>query len=95
MKDLNKIPKRNKNVAWRIIDNEAVIMISDRQTKEEKMNILNETGTDVWKLIDGKKSLKDMIKNVVREYYVNEKEATVQIKDVIKKMADKNLISFD
>jgi len=52
MKDLDKIPQKNTELAWRIIDNEAVIIPLDEQTSDsERVNFLNETGTRIWELI--------------------------------------------
>lgn len=60
---LNKISEKNKNLAWRIIDGEAVILPLENQPQDgEKLAIFKEIATRIWELIDGKKSVKDIIK---------------------------------
>lgn len=92
---LNKIPKKNPELAWRVIDNEAVIIPLDEQTPEsEKINFLNETGTKIWELIDGKNSIKDIIVKIVEEYDIDEKEAEKEVMSFIKKLKNKNLVKI-
>jgi len=95
MKDLDKIFQKNTELAWRIIDNETVIIPLDEQTSDsEKINFLNETGTRIWKLIDGKNSIKDIVVRIVKEYEIDEKEAEKEVMDFVKKLQRKNLVKL-
>ena len=92
---LDKIPQKNTELAWRIIDNETVIIPLDEQTSDsEKINFLNETGTRIWELIDGKNSIKDIVVRIVKEYEIEEKEAEKEVVSFIKKLKSRNLIKI-
>jgi len=92
---LDKIPQKNTELAWRVIDNEAVIIPLDEQTSDsEKINFLNETGTRIWELIDGKNSIKDIVVRIVKEYEIEEKEAEKEVMSFIKKLKSRNLIKI-
>lgn len=92
---LNKIPKRNPDLAWRIIDNEAIIIPLDEQTPEcEKINFLNETATRIWELIDGKNSIKDIIARILDEYEITQEQAEKEVVSFIKKLEEKNLVKI-
>ena len=92
---LDKIPQKNTELAWRIIDNETVIIPLDEQTSDsEKINFLNETGTRIWELIDGKNSIKDIVVRIVKEYEIEEKEAEKEVVSFIKKLGRRNLVKL-
>jgi ABC-type sulfate transport system substrate-binding protein len=92
---LNKIPEKNTELAWRVIDNEAVIIPLDEQTSEsEKINFLNETGTKIWELIDGKNTIKDIVEKILEEYDIDEKEAEKEVISFVNKLEKKNLVKF-
>ncbi len=90
---LDKIPQKNTELAWRVIDNETVIIPLDEQTSDsEKVNFLNETGTRIWELIDGKRSVGEIIAKILEEYEIGEKEAEKEVVSFINKLSRKNLI---
>jgi len=94
MKDLDKAPKRNPELAWRIIDNETVIIPLDEQTADfEKISFLNGTGTRIWELIDGKNTLKEITEKIFEEYEIEYKEAEKEVRRFIEKLRGKNLIT--
>jgi len=92
---LDKIPQKNTELAWRVIDSEAVIIPLDEQTSDsEKINFLNETGTRIWELIDGKNSIKDIVVRIVKEYEIDEEEGKKEVINFIKKLERKNLVKL-
>lgn len=95
MNILNKIPKKNEELAWQVIDGEAIVIDLDSQPEEgEKLQIFNETATKIWGLIDGKKSVKDIIKKIIKEYEIDSEKAKFQVKSLIKNMINKKLITI-
>lgn len=92
---LDKIPQKNTELAWRVIDSETVIIPLDEQTSDsEKINFLNETGTRIWELIDGKNSIKDIVVMIVKEYEIDEEEGKKEVINFIKKLERKNLVKL-
>lgn len=68
MGSLKKIPKKTTDIAYRIIDGEAVIISLQQLGTGEIIKVLNVTGTKIWELIDGKKSVSDIVKRLTRAY---------------------------
>jgi len=95
MELLDKIPKKNKGLAWRIIDGEVVVIPLEAQPKEgEKLTSFNETASRIWELIDGKNSVEEIIKKIIDEYDVELKEARSQVKNFLDNLSQKKLIDF-
>ena len=95
MKDLDKIPGKNTELVWRVIDGETVIIPLDEQTSDsEKISFLNETGTRIWELIDGKNSIKDIVVKIVKEYEIEEKEAEKEVVSFVENLKNRNLIKI-
>ena len=56
MNILNKIPKKNEDLAWRVIENEAIVIPLKNQPKKGKeVVIFNETGARIWELVSALK----------------------------------------
>lgn len=92
---LNKIPKKKNSLAYRIIDEEAVIIPLENQPKEgEQIDIFNLTGTSIWELIDGKNSVKDIAIKITAEYDIEYEKAQSQVKGFLSKLEQKKLIDF-
>jgi hypothetical protein len=95
MELLDKIPKKNKELAWRIIDGEAVVIPLEEQPKEgENFTTFNETASRIWELIDGRNSVEDIIKKIIDEYDVELEEAQSQVKIFLDNLSQKRLIDF-
>ncbi len=92
MKDLYKIPRKNTELAWRIIENETVIIPLDEQTTDfEKIELLNNTGTKIWELIDGNNTIKEIIEKICGEYAIGHEEAEKEVLGFIRNLRGKNL----
>lgn len=66
---LLNILKKSENVVFRKIENEYILVpIVASAADVESIFNLNETGAAVWEKIDGRKSLKDIINELLAEY---------------------------
>ena len=72
---------RSEGTAFRIIDNEAVIL----NLNSGIYYSLNEVGAKAWELCDGSHSMKDIATVICKEFEVQEKEAE---KDILELMSD-------
>jgi hypothetical protein len=60
-----KWPKRSEDTASRVVDGEAVIVIPQKGV----VTVLNETGSGIWQLLDGRNSIEDITnKRYIRFY---------------------------
>ncbi len=56
-----------KEVAWRMIEGEAVIVTP----ADSMMHSLNEVGTRIWQLLDGKRTIRDVATTLAAEFEVD------------------------
>lgn len=91
MTSLEKIPILKINVVGRVLENqdptktEAVIVLPEKG----QVKVLNEVGSRIWSLVDGKRRISDIIGIIVKEYQVDEdiaeKDAITFFEDLFKK----------
>lgn len=78
----------DKSISWRLrrIANKNLIM-NNLDAFE-----LNELGLAVWNLIDGSKSLDDIIKNLIMDYDVNEEQLAKDIGEFCTDLEESNAL---
>lgn len=88
------IVKKNKDIAWREIDGEVVIIpLIYKKNMDDEIFVLNKTGSYVWNTIKHSTSLSDIIKAVDREFKTSEDIAEKDIIFFIEDLEKKKLIS--
>jgi len=80
--------QRQKDVAWRMIDGEAVIITPADST----MHTLNDVGTRIWELMTGKRSLKEVSQVLCAEFDVDESRAEKDTIWFVECLAKKGLV---
>lgn len=80
---------KKKDVPWRIIDGEAIIV----QVDNAEVIHLNKVGTFIWKNIEGKKKISDLIEDVCQNFDVDKDSAKKDVLEFIDEMVKKDLIS--
>jgi hypothetical protein len=84
MISLDSSIRRNERTAWRIIEDEGVLVDSD------KGNIihLNETGAEIWKVLNESRSVGDIVNHVCDTFTVDaetaEKDTLEFLQDLVK-----------
>lgn len=87
MADLKSIPSRSLSIVTKKTGNEYVLVpVANNIADMDSVYTLNETGTFIWELIDGKKSVNDLIEAVVNEYDTDNKKATEDVFSFIDEM---------
>lgn len=68
--DLNAIYEPSDDVVAREIEGELIIvpLVSGIGDMEDELFTLNETGRSIWSKLDGKKTLSDVVNELVAEY---------------------------
>jgi len=75
MLKLDMYPVPHPQVAGRVIDGEAVIILSESNL----VNVYNPVGSRVWELCDGTRTVDDVINLIVSEYEVNRERAQTDV----------------
>jgi hypothetical protein len=75
--------------AWRLIAGEAVILSLDTKV----LRGLNDVGSRVWDLIDGQRTVSDIIDVIVEEFDVPRAQAAEDVEAFARQLLDKGLVS--
>lgn len=79
---------QNEEVAYRIIDDEAVIL-----TPEDGMlHNLNPVATRIFELANGKRTVKDIINRILGEFQADEKVVTRDVSNFIEDLMHKKMM---
>ena len=94
MAELKSVPSRSPSVVTRKTGNEYVLVpVTNNIADMTSVYTLNETGTFIWELIDGKKSVEDLIKAVIDKYDIDKETATRDVFSFIDNMSNYLVIS--
>ena len=61
---------------------------------KQRTLILDQIGTQVWEMCDGRTTVEAMIRRLSRNHKINEKEAEISLLAYLKKLAQKRLVGF-
>lgn len=73
---------KNPDIQWKMIEEEAVLVDQD----ELQILHLNEVATEVWNLIDGKRTVNEIITQMLNVFEVKRKTAEKDILDFLQKL---------
>src|SRR5215470_4652572 len=79
---------RSPKTAWRVIEGEAVILSLDTKA----FRGLNPVGSRVWELIDGQRSVEDIVEVIVREFDITPQRAADDVQTFVRELLDKELL---
>lgn len=88
MPNLDKRVARDERIAWQIIEDEAVLV--DREEREVLR--LNPIGTEIWKSIDGTRTLTEIIDHVYQTFDVDRKRAQKDVTRFVNKLVRRELV---
>ncbi len=88
MKLSEKYPVLHPQVAARIIDSEAVIVLPE----SGEVNVLNEVGSRIWELIDGAHSVGEIAEIIVAEYDVTAEQAERDVEEFIQELVETKML---
>jgi len=80
--------QKNPALAWREIDDETVII----SPNDSVMHELNDTGSFLWKNIDGKKSAAELPELLVENYQVTPDMALSDTQALLEEMSSRKLV---
>lgn len=79
---------RNENYIWRIIDGETIIM----SPYGDKLYALNDVGTFIWELLDGSKTIDDIVSNILKDYDIEKNIVYNDVIRFIEKLLENNIL---
>lgn len=81
-------PEPHAQTAGRVIDGEAVLILSDIS----EINVLNEVGSRIFELANGEQSIADIVSTIINEYNVSQDEATTDVLTFINDLVAQNVL---
>lgn len=84
----NTRPIRKKDLIWREVDGEVIILSSDNKL----MHVLNDVGSRIWILLDGKHSKEDILRIISAEYEDTGNRVEMDILEYLDELKKLNLI---
>ena len=91
MASLQAIPRPNPCFTIRDIGDETIFL----SEKGDMLHTLNAVGTFIWRNIDGKKSIRDILGLLLEEYEVPEPAARGDILRFFEELGEKNLVQWE
>ena len=104
---LNSKPSRNDSLSWEKNDEgETAITLTRGDTKkvrilskifwipEKRTLVLDEIGTQVWEMCDGRTTVSAMIRKLSEAHKLNTKEAEISLLAYLKQLGGKRLVGF-
>lgn len=82
-------PRKHPDSASRVYDGEAFIVLP----QSHQYKILNQVGTRVWELIDGVRTVDDMVKVIVEEYDIPAETARKDVADFINDLRENGMLA--
>ncbi len=80
-------PKRNRNVAWRVIEEEAILISSE----DSMLHSLDEVGTLIWELADGEHTIDQIVDRICEDYDVERERAHKDTVEFLENLAGDEL----
>ncbi len=87
---LTACPRISENMASRMIDHEAVIVTP----QEGLVRMLNDVGSCVWPLIDGKHTINDISEIITQEFDVSLDQAQRDVVIFFEELQEKGMVTF-
>jgi hypothetical protein len=86
--ELTRYPAPHDQVATRIVDGSAVIVLAD----SGEVMVLNAVGTRIWQLTDGTRTAQEIVESIQREYAVAPEQARKDVAELLEKLIDANAL---
>ena len=82
-----KVFRRNPDIVFREIAGEFILVPIHHQASEaDSIYVLNETGTRIWELVDGKRTLADIAEIITAEFDADDKTVSDDLLEYVAEM---------
>jgi len=87
---LHQYPIPHKQVSGRLIDDEAVIVLSESGDVE----VLNAVGARIWELADGTRTIAEIAQRIEAEYSVASAQAVADVQAFVVQLVDERIVTI-
>ncbi len=86
----DKYPVRHEQAASQILDGQAMVVLVDAG----RVNLLNQVGTRIWELIDGKRTVRQIAETLVAEFQVTPQVALEDTRTFIANLIERQAVEL-
>lgn len=86
----NEYPIRAADVAYRIIDGEAILVTA----REGKIYSLNSVGAKIWELADGTNSVSEVVASICETFKIEKERASIDCMEFIEELSSKGILKL-
>ncbi len=86
----DKYPVLHAQVASQVMDGQAVVVLADTG----RVNILNEVGTRIWELMDGKRTVRELAEVLASEFEVTREAALEDTRAFVQELVARNAVEL-
>lgn len=90
MHTLTTVPHPHPEIIARRLEKEAVLVMPVKG----KIKVLNDVGARVWELIDGRRTVGEIITLIAQEYEISTDTVSPDIHTFLTQLADRGMITF-
>lgn len=90
MRIATSVPRRHPDVVYTTLPNGEIVLL---HLDTKQYFSLNETGSRVWELLDGERSVEEIGRQIERSYDVTLEEAHGSVESLIRELVAANLVS--
>lgn len=84
---------RSDKVGFRVFNGKAYLTFLDNAPRAcDTLYILNESGAKIWELVDGKRTLRGIVKIIQEEFNVEENGVVREVKNFVMQLLRKKLV---
>jgi 2-polyprenyl-3-methyl-5-hydroxy-6-metoxy-1,4-benzoquinol methylase len=87
---LDTILVKNEDIAWRKIDDDAILIDMD----EEEVTHFNEVAAQIWDSLDGTKSTAEIIEHIRSQFEVDQEQAKKDVFAFLNKLLQKEMVEI-
>lgn len=87
---LTTILTKNEDIAWRKIDDDAILIDID----EEEVTHFNEVGAQIWTALDGEKSVTEIIEHIYNQFEVDQEQAKKDVFAFLNNLLQREMVKF-
>ena len=87
---LHSMVCHNPKVVGQMVEGEIVLVLID----QNQVKVLNEVGSQIWELMDGRHTIAEIGTALCAEFDVSEQQAQEDTLDFIGELLDKGLVSY-
>lgn len=83
-------PRPHPQTAGRVMDGEAVLILADAS----EIKVLNQVGSRIYELADGRHSVNEIVDVIVKEYDVSQSAAEADVTGFLAEMVERQILSW-